>query len=263
MSFIKREHTVRRQIFTLLICPFAWMVPQQAVAQRATGYDNPLLHYGDRSLSGDPRALGAQVVSAAAAVLAVRLATRAILQLRPRPLRALHRGFLGRLAVLRRVRQLHHAGLAGVRLDRRLPRRQRQHHHQKSALSLVVQQPARIIEPFWAVLLGPNGGRRHPHNFDSPDVFQAALRRHSVGPYNRQVRPDHAVVAGQQHRRNFLQRSWRWRPSQYLHRSDGGEGTDAGRRFCRPRRDPLSMRRIATPTCRLATTRSAACSAVR
>ena len=86
-----------------------------------------------------------------------------------------------------------------------LPRRQRQHHHQKSALSFVVQQPARIVEPFRAVLLGPDGGRRHPHNFDPPDVFQAALRRHSVGPYNRQVRPDHAVVASQQHRRNFLQ----------------------------------------------------------
>ncbi|MCY4603875.1 MAG: hypothetical protein OXE49_06540 [Gemmatimonadetes bacterium] len=32
---------MRRRIFTLLICLFAWTLPQEADAQRATGYDNP------------------------------------------------------------------------------------------------------------------------------------------------------------------------------------------------------------------------------
>ena len=41
MLLIKRERTVRRRIFALLICLFAWPPPQEASAQRATGYDNP------------------------------------------------------------------------------------------------------------------------------------------------------------------------------------------------------------------------------
>ena len=41
MLLIKRERSVRRRIFALLICLFAWTPPQEAGAQRATGYDNP------------------------------------------------------------------------------------------------------------------------------------------------------------------------------------------------------------------------------
>ena len=54
---------------------------------------------------------------------------------------------------------------------------------------------------FYSALMVGDGIRT---SLNPADVFQAALRRHSVGPYNRQVRPDHAVVTSQQHRRNFL-----------------------------------------------------------
>ena len=126
---------MRRQILILLGSLLAWSLttPPQSNAQRVTGYENPYYTTGTE-------------VSPATLVPSVRK------WYLPQRLYSLYdwrqdqysnyaqnnyerytNVFLEGVAILRHLRQLYNTGLAGIRLDGRLSRRQRQYYHEESA----------------------------------------------------------------------------------------------------------------------------------
>ena len=265
MSFIKREYTVRRRIFTLLICLFAWTARRNRRKPNAPpGYDNPYYTTGTEVSPGTPRTLGAQVVSATSACTRCTTGGKSkYSNYAPRPLRALHRCLFGRLAVLYDV--------YGNYITQGWLVYDWTEDYPEDNGSIITKNP-RFRSWFNNLLVSSS----HSGQFYSALMVGDGIRTTLTPLTFSKPRFDGIQWDLITDKYALTMLSSRVSNTGEISSSEVGGGVQAntftalmaarGRvqvGILPPSARPLSMQRIATPTCRLATTRSAACSAAR
>ena len=176
----KGREQMGRKFFAALLT--VCLLAGGAISRRsAIGLSQPLCHQRCADITPDHHADYAEVVSAPDALRYLRLEKLGVHQLRQGSLRALYRHRATGPALLRYLRQLHHARLEDLRVGSAAPHGDGQCNRQVCGVQQLVQQLGHFNGVAGPISHGVDRGRATEDDADADDLFQTTVQRRAVG----------------------------------------------------------------------------------